>query len=271
MTRLSLAFAAFVALGCRGAEPALCREPLAARVAVFSGSEIVNDRVKSGSPASCSSEPELHGVLVGALARMPAGLVPSRVVVHLAPRGERRNRPPLVEFHEPSRSLLVERRAPAELAPSVWLHELVHVSAAGARSESKPARRLHRAIEEGIADYIAAALSGDARIGSAASGELRDLENPPPVGATEWASLALSSVFPTHRLGHALAAELWRMTPRPDATGLVECLKREQAWPAGADTPRAMIEELLSRCPEPSRAALASAVAALVPTELAGG
>ena len=285
---LSLAAALGVALvgGCRCDESpsssaaAACREQTGGRlelagVRVWVGSSATTDRVAAGRVAECGSGAEALRVFraVGsAHADIPEALRPGRVEVHLGPKLD--GRPPLqgVEFHAPSRALLVERESKLELDHSVWLHELAHVRLAGARPEGPLARRVWATIEEGVADYFAAAVSGSPRLGRGRRGQpVRDLSDPPGASARDWALLALPSVrADPHRLGWRLAAELWRREPRPGPLleDVATALSGREALEGSRDIPSEAIAAFVARCPARSRATVTDVVTAWAPREI---
>ncbi|MDF3064893.1 MAG: hypothetical protein K0R38_494 [Polyangiaceae bacterium] len=202
-----------------------------------------------------------------ALSAIPNELRPSLVVVDVEPRYGA-TVPPVAQlaYLRTSGSLVVGSAGEAA-SQAVWLHELAHVRLAGARPKGAIAQRLVDAIEEGIADYFAAALGGDAVVGS--GGAQRDLRQPPPASASEWASLALEGVG-THRMGWRLAARLYER----DAQGgsllrdAVACLDGDSGLGAAPETPAGVVDAFLQACPEAGRARLAGILSEWLPLEL---
>jgi hypothetical protein len=187
------------------------------------------------------------------------------VQVHLVPIGAVPRR---VELHAQSRALLVAD-GDRGLSRSVWLHELGHVSAAGARPEGRVGRRLLAAVDEAFADYYAAVLGASPRVGD--GGEARDLERPPPATVTAWAELALAVTgYDPHRLGHGLAARLWAAEPMRHELlrDLQTALASERRYDGVPDTPAALLEELSLRVPARSRARFERAIAGWAPHEI---
>jgi hypothetical protein len=210
--------------------------------------------------------------LLGARALLPEALrVP--VVVQLDPVALTfAPAPGALEAFPAGGAIAVRSDAPALLDRGVWLHELVHVAAAGPRPTASVAARLMTAVDEGVADFAAAAFGGSSVVGVAASGESRDLAAPPFVGESEWAYVALPSApWDTHRLGHALAATLYR---EPERRALAEDAVHGLANPAPfapVETPGAVLAAWIDRCPVRSREALVRAVRRWAPPELFPG
>jgi hypothetical protein len=225
--------------------------------------------IRPGRTVACGDDRQADGIreqVSRAYRKTPERLRPASVTVHLKPdvsAGVARIRG--IEFHRASRSLLVER-APEE--PSAWLHELAHVRM-GARLPAGPlGRRLFAALEEGIADYQAACISGSTLVGG-----VRDLERPPRLRAEHWASLALPRLsFDPHRIGWPLAARFYRIEPRPGTLldDLVACMARTLP-PTVPDTPGALIDAWLGGCPPRSRDRIRSALRGWLPGELWDG
>ena len=172
-----------------------------------------------------------------------------------------------VEFDFASGALLLGPGA-EDLPGSVWLHELGHARMRGARPHGVLGGRLFRAIDEGAADYFAACVSGNPRLGNAS--ELRDLTAPPAVAASEWATLALPSGFDAHRMGWALAARLYAAEPRrgPLLDALVACLDGNSGLDQAADTPSATVQALLQACAPSARDRISQILTAWLPPAL---
>jgi hypothetical protein len=266
--------------GCRGHAPDMrevCARARAFGVVVHAGSRVTSDGVAPGPAVACEQSLAAQRPLAAALERMPGPLRPAHVEVHLDP---------LLEPPVPLRGVEVQRATGALLAGSaalpalavekgalgVWLHELAHVRAAGARPSAGIPKRLFAALEEGVADYLAATVGGSTRVGAHGL-EQRELTAAPVLHASEWARLALPDAFEPHRFGWAFAAELHRSEPR--AAALLEdsliALASRAAWPDAANTPATALSELLRRCPARSRAALDAALSRWIPRELYRG
>jgi hypothetical protein len=284
MKRARAGFALSFVLGSSGCEPTapasrdVCAAARSFEVAAHAGSRVTGDRIAPGAAVTCERALAAHRPVVLALQRTPATLRPARVLLHLDPRLEA-GAPPLrgLEVQRETAALLIESAALPGLASrdgseSLWLHELAHVRAAGARPRAELARRLFAALEEGIADYSAAVVAGSPRVGAEGL-ELRDLSAPPALRASEWAMLALPSAFEPHRFGWTLAAELYRTEARPGALleDVLDALAAREPWPEAANTPGAALDELVGRCRERSRAAFAGALARWLPRELQQG
>jgi hypothetical protein len=266
-------FCALLVAGCRGSADAdsICQE-VAFPLAVYAGSRLRSDGgIDLGERVACSSVPSLFAGLGRALERAPEHLRPLRVTLHLRPELPR-DAPPVsgVEVHRPSGSLLLGNEAEVP-TPSIWLHELAHLRMSGTRPRGALAARLFRALEEGVADYYAALLSGSSRIGAAA--EERDLAHPPVLGASHWAKLAVPRAFDDHDFGWNLASRLFREAPRDLALlqDLVTALAVNDPWPATAETPQASLAEFVRRCPPRSRDAIQRLLASWVPSEIYRG
>ncbi len=171
-----------------------------------------------------------------------------------------------LEYQRDSRSIVVGDGA-LETNRSVWLHELAHARVAGARPSGELALRLATAIEEGVADYFAAAVGKSPVLGA---GEAqRDLRSPPRVGPSEWASLAFSG-FDAHRMGWLLAAKLYARDPEGGSLlrDAVACLDGESTLSSAAESPAAVVDAFLAACPAQGRARLAAVLADWLPLEL---
>jgi hypothetical protein len=239
-------------------------------VTIYQGSTVTpRDELRPGTPVTCVERPEL-APLLHALALVPAAMRPKRVVVHTDLRSTPGARPlDGVAYHRPSRTFLLGHGRASLLDETIWLHELAHAALDGARPGGPVARRLLGALEEGVADYFAAALSGSAQVGSARAGEIRDLSLAWRAPAWDWAALAVPGAFSPHRFGKSLAAALFRLQPTPGALleDLVVCLHGRQPWRA-SDAPQALLLELIQRCPVRSQQAVRSVLGDWLPREL---
>jgi hypothetical protein len=184
-------------------------------------------------------------------------------------------------------AILVHPGASDELVHSVWLHEIAHVIVRGGRPERDPGRRVMAAVEEGVADWMAASLSespelGRVHAGRAARGSgarktgdaVRDLRFPPPRSTTDWAMLALPGIEKdVHELGWQLAALLFRAEPAPGPllSDVVRALSDPAAFAGRSDTPGGALEAFVLRCPQRSRQRLRDVLVAWVPRELFPG
>lgn len=208
-----------------------------------------------------ASEFSAREKLATVLTRIPAPLAPRNVTFAWARvRG--------IEFDTQRRSLVLSAEA-GQLSEELWLHELAHVRMQGARPSAPLAKRLLSALEEGVADYYAAAIAGTSKVG--ADGEVRDLAQPPRLDDTDWMRLALSS-FEPHRLGWAFGAELYRSEARPGALleDAVACFDGESALGAAPDSTSAAVAALLAECPERSRDRLRRLLSDWLPSEISG-
>lgn len=193
------------------------------------------------------------------LERLPPELDPGEVQIELSPRfaGVRAR---------PERGLLLVSQRHADAPDGVWLHEIAHLAAHGPRPREPASARLALAIDEGVADYAAAALGGQARL-APGSEHARDLEAPPRMRPEEWARLAFPG-FDAHRFGWVLAAAFWRAEPRAGELlqDLVSCLAGGAL--ADHESPAAVLDAMARRCPARSRARIARAVESWAPDEL---
>lgn len=254
----------------------VCAEARAYGVTARSGSRIDGARLEPGSGVACESDAALYRHAVAALGRLPARLRPARLELEIDPRFSAGTPLRNAEVHRPSAALLATRRfATTEPTPptlGVWLHEIAHVRAHGARPSTGVAARLFLALEEGAADYFAAVTSGGSVLGDE-RGELRDVASAPTLGAANWASLAFANAFDAHHFGWAFAGELFREEPLAGALldDLFAALASREPWPATESGPGSALDELLRRCPPRSQRALESVLARWVPRELRQG
>jgi hypothetical protein len=218
-------------------------------------------RTPSGIPR-CDEDRVATGAFVVAdrlLESLPATLRPGHVVLELQPVGRR--------FEAvPRRSLLIVSERFADAPAGAWLHEIAHLSAHGPRPRTPAARRLAAAIDEGVADYFAAALTHSPLVGRGLAEE-RDLTRPPPLPEAAWAGLALDD-FDPHRFGWKLAALLWQAEPAagPLLEDCVLCLSGGAL--AGSESPAAVLGALSRSCPARSRELLTATLRSWAPAEL---
>jgi hypothetical protein len=202
-----------------------------------------------------------------ALAIIPLALRPPVVTLDITPSyADGAAIVSLLEYAADSRSIVVGEGA-LDASRGVWLHELAHVRTAGARPGGPLGRRLLGAIDEGVADYFAAALGADPVLGAGA--QQRDLRRPPRVAPSEWASLAFEG-FDTHRLGWRLAALLYDGDPQGGSLlrDAVACLDGESPLAGASDSPAAVVAAFLGACPAAGRARLARILSEWLPPEL---
>lgn len=222
--------------------------------------------LRVGEVGSCDDDASATAVFliaVSTLSTIPAALRPDRTVIHYAPRLSEGARPlEGLEMHRPSRSLLA---IGSDIDPRIWLHELAHLRMHGDRPSGPVGRGLVAAIEEGVADYYAAAVGRSPRLPA------RDLENPPRGTTADWSALAFDS-FDPHRLGWRWAALLWRIEPAsgPLLEDLVRCVSDAKLGGV-ADRIRTVLDAWLDGCPVRSRRVIAAQVCNWIPRELATG
>jgi hypothetical protein len=255
-----------LACACSTPSPPACpmtdRPPAGLELVV--GSTLDGDDLEPGEPQRCAGP---WTAVEAALDAMPRALRPVPLVVHLDPRV--RDAAPIdrVEVHQGSGALLLA--SGASLDATVLLHELAHVRMRGPRPASRIAERLLRAVEEGVADWVAATLVGSPVLGD---GDGRDLRRPPEASTFAWASLALPQVrFDPHELGWQLGAVLWREHSDGGALrdDLVAALADPALWPADVRTLAQTVAHLVARCPARSRDQLTRVLHAWGPSELA--
>lgn len=238
-------------------------------VRILEGSEVRGSRVIPGEQAPCEGRAARTLVAIaGARARVPEGLRRD-FDVHLDASGD--HRPDGAETLIESGALLVDGRTGPGLDESIWLHELMHVAAAGARPVDPIGARLIAAVDEASADYGAAAVLGGSLVGPRGGAGTRDLSAAGTLPPAAFHALAMGDGFDAHGFGLPLAAALWQREPRAGA--LVEDLALALAgedgvpWPSGAGA-RSAVAALISRCPERSRRLLVEAIAEWLPEEL---
>ena len=243
--------------------------PLDARLSVRQGSTLrANGELQPGTelPRARASENAAAQRVSGLLPKIPSQFAPTQLTLELDPTLAA-GVPPLrfAECHTGSGSLLVGADA-QRLPDGVWLHELGHVRLHGARPNALLARRVLEALEEGVADYYAAVVGGTPVLGT--DEQRRDLRQPSPAGASEWASLAFPG-FDPHHLGWALAATLYAAEPSPGELlrEAVACLDGDSALRA-AELPGPAIEALLAACPEPGKQRFSSLIQDWFPAEM---
>ncbi len=173
------------------------------------------------------------------------------------------------ELEARSGTILINPASLALADPSVWLHELAHLQARGARPVEKIAVWILRAYEEAVADFYAASLNQRPQLGVTEGGAVRDVSKQQQVQESEWPSLAMGRADP-HRFGAALAAELWRAHAADP--GLARDLVRGLAALTthglkGARGAR-VLGVALASTPRRSRARLAAALRAWLPEQL---
>jgi hypothetical protein len=226
---------------------------------------LVSERLRvraRGEIPGCDDDRAATGAFLlvdGLLESIHPSLRPGPVTIELRQAGDR------FDVTPDKRVISVSARF-ASADAAAWLHELAHLAAHGPRPRAPAARRIASAIDEGIADYFAAALTGSPRVGDGL-GEMRDLTRPPPLPADTWGMLALGELDP-HLFGWKLAALLWRAEPR--AGGLLEdwvrCLSGGVL--EGAESPAAVLGALAQSCPARSRELLSSTLRDWAPAEL---
>lgn len=245
------------------------RVPAHAGLEVREGSQLLADgRLRPGRRATSGevgSEAAERARL--ALSVVPSELRPALVQIDVVPSYAGGVAPVgTLEFQQDSRSIVVGAGG-LQASRSEWLHEIAHVRLAGSRPRGPLARRLVAALEEGVADYFAAAVARDPVLGRGP--EPRDLRHPPRVAASEWASLAVAG-FDTQRAGWALAARLYERDPEGGSLlrDAVACLDGESALGSAAESPAAVIDAFLGACPVQGRARLARVLGEWLPVEL---
>jgi hypothetical protein len=213
-----------------GAGPALSQdgcEKAKRVVSVKVGATVTHRGVVGGVSAGCD-DPRVRAILptfVRAIERVPAGLLRHPVELFLDPRVV--DGPPVreIETHA-SGGLLAASGSRALSDESIVLHELFHVAVSRERPSDARRARIFEALEEGLADYFAASVTGRSEVGSTDGRETRRLTPRRSATELEWVTTATGQIGP-HALGHALASELWHAwgaDPRR-AARLAECLR----------------------------------------------
>jgi hypothetical protein len=238
-----------------------------------------NGHVSGGRIPGCSDSAEawqIYRQAHAARSLTPEGLRPASVTVLLDPRLPQTAEPVRgVELHQASSTVLVQAGTASQLVPSVWLHEFAHLRARGPRPTSLLARRIYAALDEGVADYYAAAITGRPALGGQ-HGALqgRHLEHPPPHSAYGWASVAIPVLrFDPHEMGWQLAARFWRAEPAAGEllADLVAGLASHAPLPTAEAGLWQVLQSFWQRCPARSRARIRAELSAWVPAELRRG
>jgi hypothetical protein len=247
-------------------------QPPALGSAIFRrGSQLLKDGRLVPGPVTVigDSDQQVVAPALEALGMMPVPLKPSPVIIDLGLlRATGASAPDVIEYHPGGRAILVGA-AGASASVEMWLHELAHARMAGARPKGALARRLIDAVEEGVADYLAASIAHNALLGTPS--RRRDLMHPPRVGPGEWASLEVEG-FDTRRMGWVLAAKFYELQPMGDSLlyDAVACLDGESELGTASDSPAAAIAALLEACPQQGRPRLARIFQSWLPPALLG-
>jgi hypothetical protein len=218
------------------------------------GSQLLKDGGLAPGPVTVvgDSDQPVVAPALEALGMLPVPLKPLPAIIDLGLLRESGvSGPEVIEYHPRGRAILVGA-AGATASVEMWLHELAHARLAGARPKGALARRLIDAVEEGVADYLAASVAHNAVLGTPA--RRRDLMHPPRVGPGEWASIEVDG-FDTQRMGWVLAAKFYELQPMGDSLlyDAVACLDGESELRTAADSPAAAIAALLEACPVQGR------------------
>ncbi len=224
---------AFVFLLLAGCESTVCPGPSLddGTLRVFEAGRVASSKITRGELARCRRGGAYEAFMAARTARGALGAIaPKRVDILFEPevRGA-----PLDRIEVLNGVVLVEDGG---LPPSVWVHELVHVAVFERRvatsTASMPTERLHRATEEGVADFIAKGV--ERRVTAPAS--------------DDWSALALADLrFDPHPLGARLARRL-AANPAPP-----ECLVNMLARATG-ETPADRVASYLGACPAAAKA-----------------
>lgn len=221
------------------------------------GSDVVRGRVaRCDDPGAAPLWTRVRALLErGALAR-PDG---RPVTVHLAPRA-RRELPEAthVEVHEPTGDVLSAPGA-LETDDTIWLHELTHARlATGVSPRDAGARAVARAMGEAAGDFVAAAITGRAVVGS--GGVSRDLRTPPRLGPEGFAALASGKGLVTvHASGWDLAAALYADASRRTPAFRAAFLRCFDA-PRAEDDAVALVRAFVAACPPEARTSVRAAL-----------
>ncbi len=235
---------------------------------VFVGSRVVDSAVTAGRVARCEGAAATVFVAVEEARRRLPRELRRPVDVHLDPRGH--HPPDGVETLIAHGALLVDGRRGANLDQSIWLHELIHVAAAGSRPSDPIGGRLVAAVDEAAADYGAAVILGRTHLGSPGPRGARDLVDGEALPPGAFHALAVGGGFDAHRIGLPLAAALLHRETEASALllDLVTALGgRGAPWPRDVGAAVA-VQTLVRRCPPRSREVLAAALEDWLPPEL---
>jgi hypothetical protein len=236
--------------------------------------------IVSGRVPSCDAAPRATRVFLRvteAISAIPPALRPARVTMHFSPRICTPAAPINgVEYHAPTGSVLVSGEIKHDVDRGVWLHELAHLMMRGPRPRARLSRRFVFALEEGVADYFAAAVTGSPRIGDRSLDPRaeRDLSRPPPMTALHWAAFGLTDApFDSHDYGWSLAARLHQQqsSPGPLLEDLLRCFSNAQGLGRADDSTGELLAALLQGCPERSRARIERILRSWLPSELLSG
>jgi hypothetical protein len=212
------------------AAPALTRdacEKAKRLVSVKVGATVTHRGIVGGVPARCD-EPRMRTLLptfVRAIERVPVGFLRRPVELYLDPRVV--DGPSVREIETYASGELLAASASRALSDeTIVFHELFHVAVSRERPSDQRRARIFRALEEGLADYFAASITGRSEIGSVDGRETRRLTPLRRATELEWVTTATGQVEP-HALGHSLASELWHAwgADTRRATLLADCLR----------------------------------------------
>jgi hypothetical protein len=176
--------------------------------------------------------------------------------------------------YEPSAGAILA--SGSELPEVAWLHEIGHSLTRGPRPDSLLAGRLHAALDEAVADYFAAATRESPDLGPSG----RHLDRPPLIRDSDWALLGVRQApFDPHRFGWALAARMWRESPRGASLleSVVTCLRHDHGargarTPAPLrDTARDFISSVVGGCPTAQRQRFEQMLRQWIPDVLVDG
>lgn len=236
-------------------------------ITVYVGSRSDGPGLHVGRPAVCDDGEREEAARLLQRAhqvadRLPTSLRPATIDIHLTPRvADGAGDVEGLEYHRPAGALLAGHGA-GDLHDTVWFHELAHVTMARRLDGGDFARAWREAIEEGIADYHAAAIARRPQLGpfGAKARGRRDLSRAPEVRPGDWESLALPNVaFDPHRLGWSFAAAAYAFEPQAGAL-LQDLLK------CGNDP---LPSRWIAQCPQRSRATIEALLRGWMPAELA--
>lgn len=259
-----------VLIGCGAAERRPCVQP--GRVKVRVGATVSAERIDGGVAASCDDPvgAPLRARLSPLLWRLPRAVQPPTLVIQLDPHlGPRQPALRGIAVHRASGHVLLPRSVALTIDDSAWLHEIAHVALARPAPGHTPAGRLLAAMEEGMADYFAAAQLGHPRLGEVHDRVARDLSAAPTLSAAEWAGLAgIGAAWRPHRAGWSLAGHAWSHAgpDRALATDLLIGLRRID--PQASRGPRDLVTRWRRHCPERSRTRLDALLSAWMPGPL---
>jgi hypothetical protein len=244
-------------------------------VDVIAGSTLgPDDRLHGGEMAKCTDGAEARAAFESAsdaLGRVPPGLHPARLVVHLGPSLPEGPEVRGIAYYRPAGVVFVERSV-HKIDESAWLREIARILTRGERPRDLAGRRLFDAVEEGVCVWFAAVLRGSPVVAGGAPGRPDlDLGAPAEPNGEGWATLEVAhSRFDSLEVGSRLARALWSIerTHGTLVEDLIATLATANPFMPEGEGAAPALDELVRRCPERSRASFSRALEMWVPAEI---